>query len=412
MRVERVFGRLASPVVLSLSASEARRAALAAQGFSGRRLGATGGRVDARHLIAAIDRIAVIQIDSVNVVCRSHELPLFSRLGPHPAARVRALYERDRKLFEYWAHEASLLPVELHPLLRWRMHAASNNAWGRMKTIARDKPGFVEGVLAEVAERGPLAASDLEDPTRVRGPWWSWGDAKVAIEYLFWSGQVTAAGRRSSFERLYDLPERVVPASVLAAPTPEPEAAKKTLLVRSARAIGVGAAPELADYFRINIVEARRLLAELAEDGALLPATVEGWREPAFAHPEVVVPGRVRPRALLSPLDSLIWHRPRTERLFGMKVRFEVYTPAPKRTHGYYVLPFLLGEHLVGRVDLKADRADATLRVKSAWRQRGHAEPRVAEALAAELGLLASHLGLERVVIDPVGDLAAALTRF
>jgi uncharacterized protein YcaQ len=401
--------------VQELTPAEVRRAALAAQGFADRRLGARGGRVDARHLRAALTRLHLLQIDSVNVLARSHELPLFSRLGPYPRPRLRALLEDERAAFEYWAHEASYVAVALHPLLRWRMATARGES-ATMTRLVAERPDLVERVYAEVAERGPVTAAEVEaDPALGRprrGTWWSWGDAKIALEFLFYAGRITAARRLTGFQRAYDLTERVLPAEVLAAPTPEPDDAKRALLVRAAAAIGVGSAAELADYFRLGIRESRRLLAEVVEDGSLEGVRVAGWREPAFLHPGTLVPRRVRARALLSPFDSLIWHRPRTERVFGTQVRLEVYTPAPKRVHGYYVLPFLLGDRIVGRVDLKADRNAGVLRAQASWAEPGVDHAVVADELADELRLLAGFLGLRAgVEVVDRGDLAPTLRR-
>jgi hypothetical protein len=389
-----------------------------AQGFGERR---PAGRVDARHARRALSAVGLIQIDSVNVVARSHELPLFSRLGPHRRDLLPDLAYRRQELFEYWAHEASLVPVSLHPLLRWRMARAAGEAWGGMVRIQRDQPGLVKAVLGEVTARGPLSARDLDavlsgaTPDRgIRrsgGPWWGWGDVKTALEWLFWTGMLGAAGRTRSFERIYDLAERVLPTAVLAAPTPaEPDAQRELLRFAAAR-LGVGTAGDVADYFRIRRPDARPRLAELVEERALVPVKVEGWREPAFLDPAAGASGRrrPRPRALLSPFDSLVWERSRTERLFGMRLRLEVYTPAERRTHGYYVLPFLLGEHLVARVDLKADRKVSVLRVLGAFGEAPHDPVVTARALSAELAELARFLGLERVAVEPRGDLASDL---
>jgi uncharacterized protein YcaQ len=368
---------------------------------------------DRRALRRVLARVAVVQIDSVNVLVRSHYLPLFSRLGPYPVAVLeRAAYRAPRDLFEYWGHEASLLPVEMHPLLRWRMLRAANEAWGVVRRIERERPGYVEAVLEEVRARGPVGAGALEDGVRPRrsGPWWDWHDAKRALEWLFWSGRVTSAGRRG-FERLYDLPERVLPAAVVQAPTPVEADAQRELLRLSARALGVATERDLRDYFRLGVAEARARVAELVEAGELLPVSVEGWRQRAYLDPAARVPRQVRGRALLSPFDSLVWERERTERLFGMQFRLEIYVPAGKRVHGYYVLPFLLGDALVARVDLKADRAGGVLRVQAAWRQDGHAPAAVAEELAAELRSMAGWLGLERVEAVDHGDLAPHLRR-
>jgi uncharacterized protein YcaQ len=385
-----------------LSADEARRIALAAQGFADRR---PAGRVDRRHLRRVLDRVALVQLDSVNVVVRSHYLPLFSRLGAYPRALLdRAAYEH-RDLFEYWGHEASLIPVAHHPLFRWRMARA--RTWGGMAKVARDRREYVEAVFREVADRGPIAASELDDPGRRRGPWWGWGDGKRALEWLFWLGRLAAAGRRN-FERLYDLPERVLPAGVLSAPTPDEPEAHRQLLLMAARATGVATARDLADYFRLGVKDARPRLDELVDSGALVPARVDGWRQPAYLDPAARVPRRVDATALLSPFDSLVWERARTERLFGFRYRIEIFVPAPQRVHGYYVLPFLHRGRMCARVDLKADRKAGVLRVLGAW-----AEPQtdgeVAPALAAELTALAGWLDLRGVTLEPNGDLAPAL---
>lgn len=357
------------------------------------------------------DRVGVIQIDSVNVLVRSQELPVFSRLGAHSRDLLPRM-AADRELFEYWAHEASLVPVALHPHLRFAMHAARYDgaAYGGLVRLQRERPEFIELVYEEVVARGPLAASDLADRGRKSGPWWGWDHGKQALEFLFWCGRVTAR-RRTSFERVYDLPERMLPAEVLAVPTPTEADARKALLVRAAGALGVGTAEDLADYFRQRMPPVRPLLAELVEDGALLPARVEGWKKPAYLHPDARVPRRVEARALLSPFDSLVWERGRTERIFGFRYRLEIYTPAPKRVYGYYVLPFLLGDALVARVDLKADRTAGALLVRGAFAEDGRDPLEIAGPLAEELVLLAEWLGLEHVVVEPNGDLAPTLSR-
>ena len=389
-----------------LSAADARRLALAAQGLTGR-----PARPGAKELLAMARRLGVIQLDSVNVLARSHMLVAFSRLGPYDVAALDRLSHRaPRRLFEYWGHEASLMPVELSPAMRWRMARATHDAWGRMRAIAKRR-ALVEKVLAEVALRGPIRAGEIEagKPKTEQG-WWAWSEAKVAIEWLFWSGQVTSASRRQ-FERLYDLPARVLPPAVLATPALDEAAAHRVLVEQSARALGVATAADLRDYVRLHLAPARIAIDELVEAGTLVPATVEGWTKPAFVHRDVRAPRAVDARALLSPFDNLIWTRERTLRMFGMKFRLEVYTPAPKRVHGYYVLPFLLGDALVARLDLKADRAAKTLRVLAA-----HAEPHVRAAdvvapLAAELRDLARWLGLDDIGVENRGDLARPLAR-
>ncbi len=371
-----------------LSAAEARRAALAAQGFAEPRR--SGGRAIRR----LFDRVGLVQIDSVNVLSRAHYLPGFARLGPYEREAVdRAAHYAPRRLFEYWGHEASLMPVELQPLLRWRMARAHDEAWGGMRRVARERPQLLRDVLEQVRERGPIAARDLaEQRPRRSGPWWDWSESKQAIELLFWSGEVTSA-RRRNFERLYDLPERVLPRAVLDTPTPAPEDAQRALVALAARSLGVAAEPELRDYFRLPVAEARARIAELVEAGELLPVSVEGWKAPAYLHRDARIPRRVEARALLGPFDNLLWERGRLERLFGFRFRLELYVPRPKRVHGYYVLPLLLGDRLVARADLKADRHAGVLRVHAVHLEPD-APPETGDALRAELELLAAWLGL------------------
>jgi uncharacterized protein len=343
------------------------------------------------------------------VVVRSQELPVFARLGPHRRYLLSGMVE-DGELFEYWGHEASLLPIELFPLMRWRMAAAGAKAagWDGLIRLAHERPDYVEAVYDQVRERGLMAASELDDPGAKSGPWWGWRHGKQAMEYLFWSGRLSAR-RRAGFERVYDLTERLIPPAWFDAPALSAPDAHKALLVRSAHAVGVGTARDLADYFRLNIPRARPLIAELVEEGRLVPARVEGWSRPAYLHPDARFPRRIEARALLSPFDSLIWERSRTERLFDFRYRLEIYTPKPKRVYGYYVLPFLLGDALVARVDLKSERAASVLRVRAAFAEPGHDPVAIAGPLAEELALLAGWLGLGRVAVDETGDLAPAL---
>jgi uncharacterized protein YcaQ len=389
-----------------LTLAAARRIALAAQGFAAPR---PAGPVNTGHLLRLLDRIALHQIDSVNVVSRAHYLPAFSRLGAYPRDLLdRMAWGRPRRLFEYWAHEASLLPFEYQPLLRWRMARAGRGegTWGSMKAFAGERRGEAEAVLARIAAEGPLAASDFED--KGSGGWWGWSKAKAALEYLFWAGKITTATRRNSFERVYDLPERVIPPAILALPTPAEADAHRALIERAARAHGVATATDLRDYFRLSPAEALPRIAELVEAGTLIPAAVHGWRQPAFLHAGARRPRRVAARALLAPFDPLIWDRSRTERLFDCRYRIEIYTPAEKRVHGYYVLPFLLGDGIAARVDLKADRKAGMLRVQAAHREPDTPE-QTAELLAEELKLMAAWLGLESVSVAARGDLSSAL---
>jgi uncharacterized protein YcaQ len=391
-----------------LSLAQARRVALAAQGFADPPPG--GGAPTGRSVTRLFDRVGIVQIDSVNVLSRAHYLPLFARVGPYDRALMdRPAHYAPRRLFEYWGHEASLIPVALQPLLRWRMERAAADAWGGMRRIQRERPELVAQVLAEVRASGPVPASEVlehERPKRT-GPWWDWSDVKRAFEWLFWSGQVTSA-RRRGFERLYDLPERVLPAEVIKTPTPPIDEAQRGLLKVAARSLGVGTARDLRDYFRLPAEDAKARLPELVESGELLEVEVEGWRQPAYLDPAARLPRRVRARALVGPFDSLIWERDRTERLFGFRYRIEIYVPAPQRVHGYYVLPFLLGDRLVARADLKADRKRSALLVQAA-----HAEPDAPPETAAELGevleSMAGWLELDRVEVVRRGDLAPAL---
>ncbi|MEK0084343.1 winged helix-turn-helix domain-containing protein [Benzoatithermus flavus] len=400
----------------ALSLGEARRLALAAQGLARPR---PRHPPDAAGLRRAIRRLALLQLDSVNVLARAHYLPLFARQGAYDRALLDRLACHDgaparrsrRTLFEYWAHEASLLPVELQPLLRWRMARAEagEGVWSGIAALGREQPELVRRVLDEVRARGPLGVSDLPDPGSRRGGWWGWNHGKTALEWLFWTGRITAAGRRNGFERLYDLPERVLPEAILSAPTPDPADAQRELLRCSAAALGIATEADLRDYFRLPVADARARLQELVEAGELVPVQVEGWRQPAYRAADITIPRRAQTTALLAPFDPLIWERARTERLFGFRYRIEIYTPAERRRYGYYVLPFLQGDRLVARVDLKADRARGRLLVRSAHGEPGIDAREVAEALAAELAHMSAWLGLGSVTVEPAGDLAPAL---
>jgi hypothetical protein len=395
----------------TLRRSEARRIALHAQGFNEPR---PTGRIDRRHLRRVLDRVGLVQIDSVNVLTRSHELPFLARLGPYPRPALSDWLWSSGEMFEYWGHEASLLPVELHPLLRWRMRG--DHQWYEVSTFERDHPGLASRILEAVTERGPVPLGQLDHLGEVikrtkpaPGNMWNWTPAKRAVEWLFWTGQVGAVRNPATFERSYVLPEHIVPADVLAQPTPSEDDAQKELLLRAARSHGVGTARDLADYHRINIKAGRRLLDELADDGALRRVAVEGIDQVNYLHPDAVLPRWVRASALLSPFDSLVWQRERVEALWDFRYRIEIYVPAAKRVHGYYVLPFLHDGALTARVDLKADRAAGALLVRGSYAEPGTDLDETVPALVARLGELAGFLGLPDVRVEPKGDLAAAL---
>jgi uncharacterized protein YcaQ len=382
----------------TLSAVLARRIALAAQGFGVPR---PVGPVGALQVNRAVRRLGLLQIDSVNVLTRAHYLPLFSRLGGYDSFLLdRLAYDgKRRSLFEFWGHEASLLPAATQPLWRWRMaRAARGEDVGRkFVQFRRYRHKFIKEVRAEIADRGPLAASDLTRGGRGNGAWWGWSDGKHALEWLFFTGEVTTATRRGNFERVYDLTERVLPAQLLATPTPAAEDAQRELLRISARALGVATETDLRDYFRLGVEDTRQRLRELVDGGELLPVTVEGWRHPAYLDPKARLPRCIEARALLAPFDPLVWERARTERLFGFHYRIGIYTPAHLRVHGYYVLPFLLGDRLVARVDLKADRATRRLLVRAGHVEDGIDPAALAAPLREELHLMAAWLGLDEI---------------
>ena len=394
-------------MIPTLSAAEARRIALAAQGFGASREGPVGRR----QLTRMIERLGVVQIDSVNVISRTHYLPAFSRLGAYPRELLEEIaWGQKRPLFEYWAHEASLLPLSSQPLFRWRMEDAQvgRGTWKGIARFLAERRDFVDRALGEIATRGPMSASDLEIGHKGAGGWWGWSESKRALECLFWAGELTTHTRRGTFERVYGLPHKVLPKAIAEAPTPPRDEAQRQLLRIAARAMGVATMRDLRDYFRMGVEETRARVGELVEAGDLMEVAVKGWREAAYLDPAARRPRRIDAAALLSPFDNLVWFRERTERMFGVRLRLEIYTPAHKRTHGYYVLPFLEGDALTARVDLKADRKAGVLIV-----QASHAEPWASAEtpvrLAAELRRMAGWLGLESVRVEPRGDLAAAL---
>jgi uncharacterized protein YcaQ len=405
---------------VKLTAAAARRIALAAQGFG------AGPRPADRppglaQVTAMVRRLGLLQLDSVNVFSRAHYMPLYSRLGPydtelldriagHTNGPARPRPPLTRRLVEYWAHEASLIPLEHHPLLRWRM-ASAGEAWGSMQRMEREQPELVADTLALVRDRGPVRSRDTGVPRKEAEPgqMWNWHDGKVALEYLFFIGRIGAA-RRINFERHYDLIERILPAELAAAPTASREDAERELIRISARALGVAAEPDLGDYFRLRRASSKARVAELVATGELTCVEVAGWDTPGYLWHEARRPRSVDARALLSPFDSLVFFRPRTERLFHFRYRIEIYVPEPKRVYGYYVLPFLLDEALVARVDLKSDRQRGVLQVQGAFGEDGIDPAHVTRELAAELSLCAGWLGLANgVEVGERGDLAPLL---
>jgi hypothetical protein len=401
--------------VRDLSAADARRLALASLGLTGRK----SVRAGIPHVRATAARLGAIQIDSVNVLARAHYLPTFSRFGPYPMKALDDLAHTRRELFEYWGHAACFLPMDLYPLLRWRMDN-QRETWGR---LPRRQLTFVESVLSEVADRGPLAAGELSKGGRSTGPWWGWSQGKEALELLFAQGRLAIAGRRN-FERLYDLPGRVIPPHVLALTPPPPREAKKALLLRAARAMGAGTARDLAQYFHVDAwwdrqsVNGRRppsatqpLIDELVEEKRLEPVRIEGWTKPAYVDPGARIPTAVDARAIVSPFDPVLWERKWTKAIFDFAYQIEIYVPGPKRIHGYYVMPFLMGDRFAARVDLKADRKTSTLLVHAAYLEPGTRASEVAHALAQELRLLADWLALDRLSVARKGSLSAPLNR-
>jgi uncharacterized protein YcaQ len=398
-----------------LSSAEARRLALSALGFGARK----PARAGAAHVRATATRLSAIQIDSVNVLVRAHYLPTFSRYGAYPMEALDDLAHGKREVFEYWGHAACFLPMDLYPFMRWRMNGQVE-AWAGLDPKRKD---FIEAVYREVADRGPMSAGEISFGGKSTGPWWGWSDGKQAMEFLFRQGRVAVAGRRH-FERLYDVSERVVPAAVLQATAVGERDAKKELLVRAARAMGVGTAKDIAQYFHVDAwwdrlsVNGRRppaktqsLFDELAEDGRLELARVEAWKQPAYVIPGVKIPKSVDARAIVSPFDPLMWERKWTKAVFDFEYQIEIYVPAPKRIHGYYVLPFLMGDRFAGRVDLKADRKMSTLIVHAAYVEQGFNAGDVASALADELRSVAAWLSLESFTVGRKGNLATPLKR-
>ncbi|HEY1425113.1 MAG TPA: crosslink repair DNA glycosylase YcaQ family protein [Caulobacteraceae bacterium] len=394
----------------TLSAAQARRIAIAAQGLAAPK---PGKPVTPRAFRALAGRLGALQLDSVNVFTRTHYMPAFSRLGPYdPGILAREAWGRRRSLFEYWGHAASLLPMELQPLFRWKMdRAREGRMYGGLRRWADGRRAYVDKVLDEVRARGPVTGGDFAPEGPRRSGWWEWSEGKRALEWLFWTGEISVTSRRG-FERVYDVAERAIPADILALPTPSEADAQRELVRRAGEAMGVATIADLTDYFRLHYqADAKARARELVEAGALEPVSVPGWRGPAYLHAGAKLPRRVSGAALLSPFDNMIWDRDRTERVFGMRYRIGLYTPAAQREHGYYVYPFLLGERLAAQVDLKSDRKAGALLVQAAHLEAGSAEDEVLGPLAAELKSAAAWQGLADVRIAKKGGLSAALSR-
>ena len=408
--------------MITLSAAEARRLAIASQAFGARPAKPTIG-----HLRELAARIHAFQIDSVNVLARAHYVSPFARLGAYPVGALDELAYEKRELFEYWGHAACLLPVSLYPLFRYRMD--KHRDWTE-KFMRSPRGAYMAAAYAEIAERGPIAASELSKAGKRKGNWWGWSVGKLTLEHLYDTGLLAIAGRRG-FERLYDLAERVIPRAARDAPVPAREQAMKELILLSARAQGVGTLEDLRTYFYVDGWSDRsgpvpwrwtrqrgrtkpiaaRLFAELVEEGRLVPATVAGWKEPAYLHPGARVPKAVNATAFVTPFDSLVWDRARLKRLFGMDYTIEIYTPVAKRKYGYYVFPFVLGDKIVARCDLKADRSRGVLLARSAHLEPGHDARRVVPAMARELETMRNWLELDSIEVANRGGLAAKLRR-
>ncbi|HET9373273.1 MAG TPA: crosslink repair DNA glycosylase YcaQ family protein [Vicinamibacterales bacterium] len=397
----------------SLSAAEARRLAISALGLAAPR----PARAGLAHVRATARRLGAIQIDSVNVLARAHYLPTFSRYGAYPAPALDDLAYRRRELFEYWGHAACFLPIELFPLFRWRMEGQVR----RWSGMSRSRRAFLEDVYREVRDRGPLAAGELSAGGKSTGPWWGWSEGKLAVEILLSQGRLAVSGRRN-FERVYDLADRVIPRAIFDAPAVDDREARKTLFVTAVRAMGVGTAADIVRYFHVDAWWDRQLLKgrmpppnhqalidELVEENRLTPMQVEGWKRTAYVVPGARIPRTIDARAIVSPFDPILWERKWTNAVFGFAYQIEIYVPAPKRVHGYYVLPFLDGDRFAARVDLKADRKASSLIVQAAFLEHGHHSAEIARALGEELRLMARWLGLERFTVGRKGNLAPRL---
>ena len=390
-----------------LGASEARRVALAAQGFGSPHPQVVG----MRQLQQVVGRVAQLQIDSVNVAVRAHEMPLFARLGPYDLGLLtRASGTNPRRVFEYWGHAACLIDVALQPALRHRMAAQVDRPWPDVLRIRSDHPHLFDEVRHLVERSGPVTARQVTHPdSRTAGSWWNWSDAKHVLEWLFATGELTVAGRNSQFERLYDTPQRVLPVAVHAASTPDVDEAEVILVRRAAAALGIASASCLADYFRMSTAATARAISHLVAAGELIETGVRGWQRPTYLWHQARVPRRLTVDALVSPFDSLVFERRRLLELFGVHYRIELYTPSAQRRYGYYVYLFVMDDTVAARVDLKADRSRGVLLVQSAWLEPGSPEAETACRLSGTLASMAAWLGLSGVDVMDAGTLAPAL---
>jgi uncharacterized protein YcaQ len=393
----------------TLTISQARCMALAAQGFA---IPRPTGSAGVRQISGVLDKIGLLQIDSVNVVARSHYLPLFSRLGPYDRELLHKMARRPHRIVEYWAHEASYIPVETRRLLQWRMEDWRQHAWREVRQVAEARPELLEAVLGALQAKGPLTPQQIEhelqdDALASKENWgWNWSDARVAVEALFWSGEIMATERTSQFQRIYDLSERVLSTTRLL-PVPRTEAIRKLVTI-AAKAQGVATAGSLRDYFRLSASQTTEAIETLVADGTLVLVQVEGWQKAAYMYAKARVPRHIAARALLSPFDSLVFDRTRLQMLFDFDYKLEIYTPQAKRKYGYYVLPFLLGERIVARVDVKADRTRGILLVRSAFAE-ADAPDSTSTELAQELQAMAAWLDLKKILVEPKGDLSTGL---
>ena len=388
---------------VAISIKQARNLALCGQGFDQN----DSKPVTKRRIMKAIRQTNMLQVDSVNVLTRAHYMPIFSRLGVYDPAMLDDIVwgkSRDRKLFEYCGHEASMIPVEDYPLYRWRMEDAEQGkgTWGRIARIRHEKPELVTGILDHIERNGPVGSSDLEEKGASSSQWWGWSKTKTAMEYLFWSGQVMAQKRRSSFERIYDLPHRII-GDAAHDPAPDRLEAQSDLICKGIAAMGIATEADLRKYFRLPTADVKDCLVKLLEEGRLLRADVEGWKQAGYLCPNVNPRARAKPTCLMVPFDPVMWERDRVERIFGFNYRIEIYVPAEKRQYGYYVLPFMLNGEFVARVDLKSERKKGVLLVQGAHLEDGLAQGDVAGPLMEHLQRLATFLGLENGV-EVVGN--------